>query len=294
MERRRSRLIFWVVLLLVFGCGKKEKSSSETGAVDFVSSEFTPSNPRTTDPITIDPALVSGEGVELKWSVNGVFQDVDKTELSPDHFSKGDTIMCLILVDGKEKKEVGPVVIANTKPIIIRVSIAPSEPRHGEELSVKGNVRDPDEGDDISFMVDWFINGEQVFSGEELPGNRIKAGDEIYARVEAFDGFERGPKVKTGRIVVQNSAPEVSIGSQEAKERLMNYQIEVKDPDGDNVELSLETAPAGMRLEGNRLVWEAPEIERDTSFTVKIKARDERGGETSFSFPLDLIRTEMQ
>jgi len=279
---------------LVFGCGGEKESSSKAGAVDFVSSNFSPSNPRTTDPITIDPTLVAGENVELKWMVNGIFQAVDKVRLSPQYFSKGDTIVCLILIDGKERKRVGPVVIANTKPEIIHVQIEPSEPRHGEELSVKGDVRDPDEGDNISFMADWVINGALAFSGEKLPGNKIKAGDEIYAEVEPFDGFDRGMKVITEKIAVQNSLPEVLISSLQVKERLMNYEVEITDVDGDNVDLILEEGPPGMRLDGNRLVWEVPELDKDTSVVVKIKARDERGGEISNSFSLDLRKREMQ
>ncbi len=295
MERRRSRLIFCVVvLLLLFGCGGEKEPSSKTGAVDFVSSEFTPSNPRTTDPITIDATLVAGKNVELEWMVNGVLQDVVKPRLSPDHFLKGDTIVCLILVDGKEKKRVGPVIIANTKPEILRIRVEPTEPRSGEELSVQGDVKDPDENDNISFITDWFINGKPAFSGEELPGNKIKAGDEVYAEVEPFDGFERGSKVKTGKVAVQNSTPEIKIGSFESKERLMIYEIEIADVDGDNVALLLEEAPPGMKLEGKRLVFETPEVEKDTSFMVKLKARDERGGEASVSFSLDVKRTEMR
>jgi hypothetical protein len=294
MERRRSRLIFWVVLLLIFGCGGEKDSSSKAGAVDFVSSEFTPSNPRTTDPITIDPALVSGENVELKWMVDGVLQDVEKAELSPQHFVKGDTVMCLVLVNGKEERKVGPVVVANTEPEIIWVRVEPSEPRHGEELSLEGDVRDPDENDDISFIADWFINGELAFSGERLSGDRIKAGDEIYAEVEPFDGDERGVKVGTAEISVQNSAPGILVGSLQTKERVVYYEIEIADPDGDNVDLTLEQSPPGMRLEGNNLIWETPEIDKDTSFLVNIKARDERGGESSNSFSLDLKKGEMQ
>jgi hypothetical protein len=294
MERRRSRLIFWVILLLVFGCGREKEISSETGAVDFVPSEFTPSNPRTTDPIDIDPVLVAGENVELEWTVNGISQGVLKPRLSPDHFSKGDTIECLIFVDGKQKKKVGPVVIANTKPEIINVRIEPSEPRHGEELSVRGDVRDSDENDNVSFIVDWFVNGRLSFSEEKLPGNKIKAGDEIYAEVEPFDGSETGTKVKTGKISIQNSPPEITADSPQWKERLMNYDLKAEDPDGDNIEFSLEESPPGMRLEGSRLIWEAPEVQRDTSFSVKVIARDERGGETSLSFSLDIRKRELE
>jgi len=74
----------------------------------------------------------------------------------------------------------------------------------------------------------------------------------------------------------------------------MDYEVKVEDADGDNFDLTLEERPAGMNLQANRLIWEAPEIDKDTSFLVKIKARDERGGETILSFSLDLKRTEMR
>ncbi|MEJ2306414.1 MAG: hypothetical protein P8Y62_10115 [candidate division WOR-3 bacterium] len=278
---------------MLFGCGG-DKASSENVAADFLSSEFTPSNPRTTDNINIDPVLVEGENVELKWMVNGVVQDVVKPRLSPNYFSKGDTIECLIFVEGKQKKKIGPVVITNTKPEIIHVYIDPSEPRYGEELSILGDVRDPDDEDDVSFIVDWFINGQLGFSGEKLPGNKIKAGDEIYAIVEPFDGSETGSEVETDKVPVQNSPPEIGGGLPEWKERLMNYDLELKDPDGDNVELSLEESPPGMRLEGTTLIWQSPEVERDTSFNVTVKAREERGGETSLSFSLDIKKREVE
>ena len=279
---------------MVFGCVEEKDSSSKAAAVDFVSSSFSPAKPRTLDPITIEPTLVAEGNAEYKWMVNGVLQRIDKPRLSPDHFSKGDTIVCLILVDGEEKKKVGPVVIANTKPEVIQVRIEPSEPKYGEELSVQGDVRDPDEKDEISFMADWYINGELAFSGEKLPGNKIKAGDEINAEVAPFDGFDKGMKVETGKIAVQNSPPGILISSLKVKERLMNYEIEITDADGDNVDLSLEEGPTGMSLVENRLVWETPEMDKDTSFIVKIKARDERGGETSNSFTLNLKKREMQ
>jgi len=294
MGRRRSRLIFWLFLLVLVGCGGEKESLSESGAVDFISSDFTPSNPRTTDPINIDPVLLAEENVELEWKVNGISQGVLKPRLSPDHFTKGDTIECLIFVDGKQKKKVGPVVIANSKPEIISVRIEPPEPRRGEELSILGDVRDPDDKDDVNFIVDWFINGELVFSGEKLPGEKIKAGDEIYAEVEPFDGSERGVKVRTERIAVQNSAPEIITNPPRWEGKILNYELELDDPDGDDVELSLEESPPGMRFEGTTLVWESPEVERDTSFNVTVIARDGRGGEASLSFSLDIKKREVK
>jgi len=281
-----------LLLLMLVGCGREKESLSETGPVDFVSSDFTPSNPRTTDPINIDPVLLAGENVELEWLVNGEVQDVVKPRLSPNYFSKGDTIECLIFIDGKQKKNVGPVVIANSKPEIINVRIEPPEPRRGEGLSILGDVRDPDDKDDVSFVVDWFVNGRLVFGGEKLSGEKIKAGDEIYAEVEPFDGSERGVKVRTEKIAVQNSAPEIITDSPRWEGKILNYELEVKDPDGDNVDIYLEESPPGMKLEGTTLIWESPEVKKDTSFNVTVKARDGRGGEASLSFSLDIKKRE--
>jgi hypothetical protein len=49
-----------------------------------------------------------------------------------------------------------------------------------------------------------------------------------------------------------------------------------------------------MRLEGNRLIWEAPDVSKDTSFLVELMVRDERGGESSNTFELTVSKSEMQ
>jgi hypothetical protein len=294
MERKVIFLSFLLFVLLTAGCGSNKSSSvaSRKGG-SVVMTDFSPSEPTSSDAITLKITAVAGETPEYKWIVNGMLVSASGNRLSPEHFSKNDTVFCSILIGGEEKKKVGPIVIKNSNPRINSVEISPSSPQHGTDLSLNADVDDAD-GDDITLLARWFVNEKEVSTEEVLSGSKIKAADKVYALVTPFDGTNEGLPVNSGWVLVQNSPPEIVSAPPSIEGRTMNYEIEMKDGDGDNIDLSLEQGPNGMRLEGNRLIWEAPEIDKDTSFLVKIKARDERGGETSVSFSLDVRKREMQ
>ena len=293
MERKIILLSFIFFVLLITGCGGDESSSASSKGGSIVVTDYSPAEPTSSDAITMKITAVAKENPEYKWTVNGVPAPVSGKKLSPEYFSKNDTVFCSILIGGKESKKIGPIVIKNSPPEINSVEISPSSPRHGTDLSLDADVEDVD-GDDITLNARWFVNNEEVGTGETLSGSEIKAADQVYALVTPSDGTGEGFPVNTGWVLVQNSAPEVTLGTPQKEEKVTNYELEVKDPDGDNVELSLEESPPGMRLEGTRLVWEAPEVQRDTSFNVTVKARDERGGETSLSFSLDIKKREVE
>jgi len=294
VERKIIFLSFLVFILLITGCGGEESSSassSKGGSV--VTTDFSPSQPTSSDAITVKITAVTKEAPEYDWIVNGIPVSASGNKLNPEHFSKNDTVFCSILIGGEEKKKIGPIIIKNSPPAINFIEISPANPRHGTDISVDADVSDTD-GDDVLLKVRWFVNEEEVSAEEVLSGSKFKAADKVYALVTPFDGTDEGRPLNSGFVLVQNSPPEFVSGLPKIEDRTMNAGIEVKDVDGDNVDLSLEESPPGMRLEGNRLIWEAPDMQKDTSFLVKIKARDERGGETSNSFSLDLRRSEMQ
>jgi hypothetical protein len=292
-----GKIIFLTVVvfvLLITGCGGDKPSSAFSGrGGSVVVTEYSPAEPTSSDAITLKITAIGGETPEYNWVVNGMSVSVRGNKLSPEHFSKNDTVFCSILIGREEKKKVGPIVIKNSPPRINSVEISPGSPQHGTDLSLDANVSDVD-GDDVVLRARWFINEEEVSMGEVLSGSKIKAADKVYALVTPFDATNEGLPFNSGWILVQNSPPEFVSPSPSIEGRTMNYEVEVKDGDGDNIDLSLEQGPNGMRFEGNRLVWEAPEIDKDTSFLVEIKARDERGGETSVSFSLDVRKREMQ
>ncbi|MBN1695414.1 hypothetical protein JW879_08440 [candidate division WOR-3 bacterium] len=294
MAGKISFLIAILFVLMITGCGGDKSSSafsSKGGGV--VRTDYSPSEPTSSDAITLKITAVAGEHPEYNWIVNGITVPVSGNKLDPEHFSKNDTVFCSILIGGEEKKKVGPIVIKNSPPRINSLGISPDSPKHGIDLSINANVDDVDR-DDVTFLVKWFVNEEEVGSGEALSGSEIKAADQVYAVVRPYDGTDEGLPMNSGFVLVQNSPPEFVSPPPSIEGRTMNYEIEVKDGDGDNFDLSLEQGPSGMRLEGNRLVWEAPELDKDTSVVIKIKARDERGGETNVSFSLDLRKREMQ
>ncbi|MEJ2568500.1 MAG: hypothetical protein P8Z50_06490 [candidate division WOR-3 bacterium] len=293
MERKIIFLSFVLFVLLITGCGGEDTSSASSKDESVVVADYSPAQPTSSDAIIMKVTAVTKENPEYDWTVNGVPAPVSGNKLSAEYFFKGDTVFCSILIGGEESKKIGPIIIKNSPPEIISVEPSPPNPRHGTDLSLNTDVTDADE-DDVTLHARWFVNGEEVSTGEVLSGSEIKAADQVYALVRPYDGTDEGLPVNTGWVLVQNSPPEFTESSPRWEERLMNYDLEVKDPDGDNVELLLEESPPGMRLEGTKLIWESPEVERDTSFNVTVKARDERGGETSLSFSLDIKKREVK
>jgi hypothetical protein len=294
MERKIILLGFIIFVLIITGCGGDESSSAysaKEGSV--VVTDYSPAEPTSSDDIIMKITAVTKENPKYNWTVNGVPVPVSGKKLSPEYFSKNDTVFCFILIGGEEKKKIGPIIIKNSPPAINSVEISPANPRHGTDLTLNADVEEAD-GDDITLNARWFVNDEEVGTGETLSGSEIKAADKVYSLVRPYDGTDEGLPVNTGWILVQNSPPEISVGTPQKEESLTNYDLEVKDPDGDNVELLLEESPPGMRLEGTTLIWQSPEVERDTSFNVTVKARDERGGETSLSFSLDIKKRETE
>lgn len=295
MERKIIFLGFLVFVLLINGCGGEKSSSASSAAKggSVVRTDFSPSKPTSSDAITLKITAVTGKSPEYNWIVNGIHVPVSGNKLSPEHFSKNDTVFCSVLIGGEEKKKVGPIIIRNSPPRINSLEISPYSPKHGIDLSLNADVKDVDE-DDVVLRARWFVNEQEAGTGEVLSGLKIKATDQVYALVTPYDGTDEGLPLNSGIVVVQNSPPEFASSLPSMQGRTIDFEIEVKDGDGDKFDLSLEEGPSGMRIEGNRLVWEAPELDRDTSITIKIKARDERGGETSNSFSLDLKKREMR
>ena len=296
MERKIILLSFLFIVLFMIKCGGGDESSSASSAKEgnVVSADYSPVLPTSSDAITVKITAVGGETPDYAWVVNSIpVHRVSGNKLSPEHFSKNDTVLCSILIGGEEKKKIGPIIIKNSPARINSLQISPEEPKHGIQVSLNADMTDAD-GDELSLLVKWFVNEEEVSTSQVLSGSEFIAADKIYALATPFDGTEEGLPVNSGWVLVQNSEPEFVSAPPSIEGRTMNYDIEVNDGDGDKVELSLEIGPPGMRLEGNKLVWEAPEVSKDTSFVIKMKARDERGGETVNSFSLDLRATEVQ
>jgi len=287
MERR----IIFLFLFLLISCGGEKPSATDsnkkTGRV--VSSEISPTIPTSRTPITVSVTALAEKNPTFKWTVNNVEQDINRPKLPISYFSRGDTVFCIVLVDDNEQRRIGPIIIKNGEPSIQSVRIIPEEPKRGTDLRIEASVYDPDD-DDVELLVDWYINDEKTVSSSILQGDKIKAGDEVYAEVTPYDEIDRGLPQRTGWLIVQNTPPEFLSSLPSIQGRSMEYEIETRDVDGDEVRISLIRGPSGMIFDGSRLVWEAPELEKDSTFHIEITARDSRGGETTNSFDLELRR----
>ncbi len=94
----------------------------------------------------------------------------------------------------------------------------------------------------------------------------------------------------TDLILVQNTPPEILSALPSIEGRKLNYLVKTRDVDGDSVELVVISGPSGLKFKGDSLLWEAPEVKNDTTFSVEILAKDGRGGKTRTSFNLHLGR----
>lgn len=293
MERKIGTSIFlMVILLLIVSCGKgggsQGKAQSGKGG-SVVSGEYSPADPNSSTPVKISITAIADKEPEYRWTVNGVPAGKSRRVLSPENFRRGDTVFCSIFIDDQKKKKIGPIIIKNSPPVLQSVSIEPDEPKRGTDISINIRTFDADD-DEIEPVVRWFKNGEKTGEGRTLSGNSFSSGDRIYAEVIPFDGFDRGKGVTTEKIMVQNTPPEITSGVPSVSGRKLNYEVKTRDVDGDTVTISLEEGPSGMSLEGNKLIWEAPEVEKDTSFKVKLLAEDNHGGRGELSFDLTLGR----
>lgn len=293
MERK---VIPFILLILIYcGGGGESPSSRGKGRKEgtVLSSEYTPVSPTTNTPINLRVAALSEKNPEYRWTVNGMEQDVSVSTLSPKYFSEGDTVYCSVLINDKEKKKIGPIVIQNTPPQIENVEIIPDFIHHGVDVSVEVNYDEPDD-DEVSTDVKWYINSKNSGTGLKLSGSKIKAGDSVYAEVTPMDESDRGETAETKTIIVGNTPPEMVSGPPQISGRKMNYPMKAKDVDGDSVTFRLSEGPSGMDIKGRNLVWEAPEIEKDTVFPVEIILEDERGGKTEVTYDLRLTRKKKE
>lgn len=289
MVRKVILLSFTVFVLMFIGCRGDKSSSESLKGANVVAADFSPPEPTSSDAITIKVTAIAGETPDYEWIVNGIplSSSINGNKLSPGNFSKGDTVFCSILIGGVEKKKVGPIVIKNSPARISSLEISPTDPKHGMDISINANFADAD-GDDVILLTKWFVDEKEVSDSEVLSGDKIKAADKVYAIVIPFDGTDEGEPINTGFVLVQNSPPEFISPPPSIQGNAMDYEIEVRDGDEDNFTLTLEEGPPGMSLENNRLIWKVEKQQRDTSFVIKLKARDERGGETFNSFSLDI------
>lgn len=233
---------------------------------------------------------------QYQWYVdNAPLMGQTKATLPAELLRRGQTVSVEIIPgDGTNKGQAyrtKSVVVGNTPPKVMAVSLSPQIARTGDKLEVQVEASDPDH-DRIDLTYRWFRNDTVIKEGEEsfLDTTGLAARDKIAVEVTAHDPTGTGNSLKSEPLVLGNSAPKiVSTPPVSDSQDRFNYAVKAVDPDGDKVMYSLEIAPTGMSISetSGHILWQIPP-HQEGIFHVKVVAKDGHGGVATQEFDLTL------
>ena len=115
-------------------------------------------------------------------------------------------ILILVAACGGKKEE--GTTVSNDAPVLQSVTLLPLNPNIHSEITARILASDKD-GDPISYLVKWFVNGDEIGEGMSLTYPDIKKGDKIFAEVTPYDGKAYGKAMKSGEITIGGMAPRI-------------------------------------------------------------------------------------
>jgi hypothetical protein len=151
------------------------------------------------------------------WTVNSaVVGGATGATLSGVSLTKGDTVSCSATPsDGTatgSKATAATLTIQNSAPVLASATLAPATAYEDSELTcTPGSASDAD-GDTVTFVYAWFVNGGQV-TGETtdtLTGASFAHGDSVYCTITPKDSGTAGTPAQSNAITIQDSAPTLS------------------------------------------------------------------------------------
>lgn len=152
-------------------------------------------------------------GITATWLVNGVEVEGVTGALTGEHFGKDDLIRCMGAPDDGDDlgdMQVSEVVqVQNTAPALGSVELSSTSPKASDVLTINPIGGVDVDGDEVNYLVEWYVDGEVVARSLELPEGSFIKGQEIYAMVTPTDGVAVGEPVKSDVATAVNSPPEI-------------------------------------------------------------------------------------
>jgi hypothetical protein len=150
----------------------------------------------------------------------------------------------------------------NTPPFIKSAEVLPQTPVQGSRLGLRVQAGDK-EGDNITYTVKWFLNGQAIGEGMEFYLGEAKRGDQIYTEVTASDGKASSDPVRTAAVTIGNTSPKI-LSAQIHPDTILTSTGTLSvigngiDPDGDPIRWSCR-----WKLDDNRVL-------PDTGLTINL------------------------
>ena len=151
----------------------------------------------------------------------------------------------------------------------------------GDVLGVSVSGSDAD-GDSVTFLYEWTINGEPAGTGEKI-GGPVKRGDRVSVKVTPFDRESYGRSIVLDREI-QNLPPII----QEHQDfqfdgKIYTYQVKASDPDGDPLTYTIESLAEGMTINTSSglITWNVPSKFKGKK-SVSVVVTDGYGGAAQY------------
>ena len=279
---------FFIFLILIgFICCKKEKGIKLNNPPEILSAKIEPENLKKNERAgaLIKAKDKDGDDItyKIEWFLNGK-KIYEGKEIETHNFKKGDTLYAVITpYDGKEHGKpykTAPALIRNTAPEIISAKFLPETILTiTDKIEVKAEGKDIDD-DNLSFLVEWYINGEKKGEGINFFPQKLKENELLEAIVYAYDGEEKSKNFITISAIVSNSPPFIDLKENEIKLSsypYFTYKINAYDPDGDNLKFEIVSSNVkGIEIDENGVI--KGKIEGNVkNIILRIKIIDTKG-----------------
>ena len=288
------KLTWTIIVLLALSCSTDKRddrsgSASVASGVRGTTQQFA-SIPLETYTLEISPKAASQNSTvnlivtgfdlhdaKIEWLLNGAsVESAWPNQLKLSMAKKGDTLQARALIRGREILS-NQIDIVNTPPELTIMKFLTEVTKPGDALGVAVEGSDVD-GDKITFLYEWTINGEPAGSEEKL-GKLIKRGDLVVVKVTPYDGQIYGRAIALSREI-QNMPPVIQEhGEFQFDGTQYTYQVKATDPDGDALAYALESQPEGMTIDTSRglITWIVPADYKGKT-SVSVVVTDGHGG----------------
>jgi hypothetical protein len=164
---------------------------------------------------SFDDADNDSINVVYAWYVDGSLTlEGSATTMSGAYFDKHQQIV--VEVTPSDSLDVGETVrtetvsVLNSLPTASSVSIEPSELFEGSVASCVVEGLEDVDGDEITSVITWTVNGATASHDETIDGGVFSRGDTVSCALDTHDGEDDGPTLVSSTLTVQNSLPVIA------------------------------------------------------------------------------------
>jgi hypothetical protein len=181
------------------------------------------------------------ESVRAQWYVDEIYVGTFDA-LGGAFFERDDSVRCQAFptdgADDGEPRWSQTVVVANTPPAMSALLLEPEQPVTGDTVTAVAEGAFDLDDDEISYEVEWFVDGIFVGTGLTLPV-AVEEGQVIDASGWPTDGIDDGATIYALSTVVGNAGPVITDAAYSPDPpragQLLDVTHTVVDPEGDPV-----------------------------------------------------------